>query len=116
MFSYNTSQNPAHPRVWLRVTDNRRGFSFPQFDAVIDTGADGSCIPSAVVRQVPTQNYDYERAKVKDYTGTTRTETFVRILDATVEFMDSQSAILYTGNYANLRLLVIPNGLLGRDI
>jgi len=116
MFQYSASYKPAHPHVRLRITDNRRGFTFPQFDALIDTGADGTCIPSEVVGRVSTQNYDYERGRVTDYTGRTRTETFVRILDATVEFIDDNNTVLHTGRYINLRLLVISSGLLGRDI
>jgi hypothetical protein len=114
MFPYATGFVPPCPAVYVRIVDNRRNVPLPRFLALIDSGADTSCLPLWVVEQ--TADLDYELGLVEGYDGRKRTEKFVRILSATVDFSDETGTVFVTGKYENLRLLVISVGLIGRDV
>ncbi len=68
-----------------------------------------SALPAAVA-------LDYDFGHVQDYQGRESVELFVRILDATIEFLDASGMVRFSRRYSNLRFLVIAEGLLGRDI
>ncbi len=114
MFSYDTSWQPPAPCVRLCIFDNRLGVRLGPFPALVDTGADCSCLPKSIRSSAP--RLDYEFAQVLDFNGQTSTMEFVRILDATVELLDGRSTVRLRKSYSNLRLLVVSDGILGRDI
>jgi predicted aspartyl protease len=104
-----------YPFVWLRITDNTKNLQFASFGAIIDTGADYTCIPHSVVTNTP--GYDYEEEWGMDFDGNPVVVRLVRILKATVELLDAHGNVLITKVFQNLRLpIVSADGLLGRDI
>ncbi len=114
MFSYDEDLIPPGPSVYLRIIDARRRLGLPRFAALIDTGADVSCLPKWIVDKGPPLDYDWVPVEAHD--GRRKMERFVRILNATVEFSDEKETVLVTKEYKNLRLLILPWGLLGRDL
>lgn len=118
MFSYSQNYQPPGPEVVLRITDNRRSLQFPPFLVLVDTGADSTVIPASVVESL-SGRFDYQYGTVFGYDGQPRQGLFVRILDATVEFLDQQGSVLRRDKIFNLSLPVLPqsqHGFLGRDI
>ena len=115
LFSYDRLVKPPAPRVWLRITDTFKGLRFEGFPAIIDSGADRTCLPRDVADQTP--GYDYEDDFAEEFTGNTVKVRLVRILEARVEFTDDGGNLLFTHDYLNLRLPIVnAEGLLGRDI
>jgi Retroviral aspartyl protease len=106
---------PPYPFVWLRITDDTKNLHFTSFGAIIDTGADYTCIPRSVVRLAP--GYDYEYDVGSDFDGNPVQVELVRITIGTVEFLDAHGTVLIKKTVQNLRLpIVAGEGLLGRDI
>jgi hypothetical protein len=112
---YDKSASPPKPYLRVRITDNLSKLTFQSFVAVVDTGADNTCIPQSVTTQTPGYSRSYVMAE--EFTGNVVMVEVVRILDATVEFLDQQDNLLFRNRYANLEMPVVDaEGLLGRDI
>lgn len=115
VISYDQSVSPHAPRVWLRITDNFNRLRFQSFAALVDSGAHYTCIPQSVADRTP--GYNYEEDYAEEFTGNHVRVRLVRILEATVEFLDNGGNVLLKNSYANLRLPIVrAEGLLGRDI
>ncbi len=113
MFPYDTSVTPARPSMMLRITDNMTGLQLGPFPAVIDTGADVTCIPLEIAAQagamlIP-QGVSYAD-------GQERTVQAVQLLDLKIEFMDIAGNIIKENDYQDLLFLAIAEGVLGRDV
>lgn len=114
MFPYDETKRPPHPSVRLRITDSRRNIQLPAFSALVDSGADCSCLPSGILSQVP--RLDYERGRIRYADGQEDSKDFVRMLRATIEWLAPDDSVLSTKQYNNLRFVVLDEALLGRDI
>ncbi len=114
MFLYDNNRRPPQPIVRIRIVDNRRGVTLPAHVAVVDTGADCSALPRSVTGRV--KELDYEIGRVKDYDGEESLQRFVRILSGTIQFLGEDDSVILEREFHNLRLLVIGEGLLGRDV
>lgn len=112
---YDPNEVPACPAVRILIIDNTSGASFGPFDALVDTGADTTCVPNSIANRIPNLTYSFHPV---DYGDGSKPETtrFVSIDDATVQFLDSKDQVLLTGRYSDLLLRPIDSGLLGRDI
>jgi len=97
----------------IRITDVHAK-TLPVFDFIVDSGADCSCVPQTAVDH--TLGLDYDIATVKDYDGRVRRLRLVRILEATVDFLDQQDRVVLSRQYTNLKLLIVQDGILGRDV
>src|SRR5260370_21980 len=111
---YDETEVPACPAVRVLIIDNASGARFGPFNALIDTGADTTCIPSNIANLIPNLTYSWHQVDFGD--GKTQTNRFVSIDDATVEFLDAADQVLLSGRYSDLLLQTIDNALLGRDI
>jgi hypothetical protein len=112
--AYDTGNKPYAPSVRMRITDSFNNLTFEAFTALVDSGADYTCIPEDVVNRAPGYSYDWRPSE--EFTGRVVQVKRVRILEALVEFLDSEGKAVFTGTYANLRLPIVQAGLLGRDI
>jgi hypothetical protein len=99
----------------MKIADTQLSIRLREFEAIIDSGADCSCIPKDAIEGF---KLNYEKGFVTDYDGKRHLETFIRILKADIEFIDTSMTVRFRGQYSDLRLLVIsaPEGLIGRDI
>jgi len=115
MFPYDTREDPALPIVQLRITDNSSRLRIPAFDAVVDSGADRSCLPGSILKGLGPLSYGKVLVR---YVGDAMRENrdTVRILDATVDLLDRRGALRLTKKCENLVLIVHEEGILGRDI
>jgi hypothetical protein len=114
MIFYDASSSPALPMGRIRITDVRHAKTLPIFDFIVDSGADCSCVPQAALDNV--LGLDYGIAKVRDYDGKEKAVRQVRILEATVEFLSPDDHVVLTGQYTNLKFLIVREGILGRDV
>jgi Retroviral aspartyl protease len=114
IITYDTLNEPYAPSVRLRITDTFSNLQFETFTALVDSGADYTCIPRAVVDRVSGYSYDWRSSE--EFTGNVVQVKRVRILEAWVEFLDTQGETVFSAKYANLRLPIVQSGLLGRDI
>ena len=115
MFSYDTSRTPPAPFGKIRVTDELHRLEIGPFVAHVDTGSDFTCLPRSAVEQLQ-ERLDYELVRAVGFDGRESEIHAVKILKATVEFLDSNGDVVLKTQYENLRLPVLPEGLLGRDI
>jgi hypothetical protein len=105
----------AYPYLWLRILDNAKGLAFGPFGAIIDSGADYTCIPRRVLTGIT--GYDRELDWGRDFMGNPIRVELVYILDATIELLEQDGTVLLHTKIQRLRLPVINNeGLLGRDV
>ena len=111
---YDPKENPACPAVRVLITDNISGVRFGPFDALVDTGADTTCVPERITNRIPNLPYSYHKVDFGD--GSSDTKQFVSVADETVDFLDKNGRVLLTGRYPDLLLQTIENGYLGRDI
>ena len=111
---YDANEVPACPAVRVIITDNNSGTTFGPFDALIDTGADTTCIPNVIVDRIPGLIYSWYDVDFGD--GSSKRNRFVSIDDATVEFLDSRGNVLLRKAHTDLLLQTIQSGYLGRDI
>lgn len=104
-----------YPYLWLRITDNTKNLNFALFGAIIDSGADHTCIPQTIVARTP--GWDYDEEQGGDFAGNLVTVKRVRIRMATVELLDTHGNVLMQNGFQNLKLPIVGvDGLLGRDI
>ena len=115
MFSYDDiKEDPPCPVVKLRITDLKRNSVF-EFEAIVDTGSDATCMPRYIT--AGNTNFNYEPCGVDDIEAGKRIPgVMVRITRASVEFLDRNDVVRYQGLYDDLRLLVRAEGILGRDV
>lgn len=117
MLPYNPGYHPPCPQVRINIIDNNAGWQLSSIDALIDTGADFTCIPATLLPIH--QGYQYNIRSVTDYNGQPQQVTFLYILQATVEILDDQGHVIRRENLQNLELLILNHSteaLLGRDI
>jgi hypothetical protein len=114
MIFYDASSSPALPMGRIRITDVRRSKTLPVFDFIVDSGADRSCVPRAVLDHA--RDFDFGVATVQDYNGSIRQQPQITIAEATVDFLDQTGRVILTRQYTNLKLLVVQDGILGRDV
>jgi hypothetical protein len=111
---YDSNETPSCPAVRIRITDNFQGSTFAPFPALIDTGADVTCVPEAITAGVT--DLIYERVQVDFADGPARMGKCLYLAEATIEFLDDLGQVLLAQSYRDLYLLVLPDGLLGRDV
>jgi predicted aspartyl protease len=104
MFSYDTESEPITPYFNIRVINPRYPEKYKDIQAIIDTGADASCIPLSLVKELgmrytETTVLDFRKKKV----SVTECRASIRIND-----QDFQLDVVYC----------IPDdvALIGRDI
>ena len=112
---YDSSEIPACPAARVVIIDNTSGATFGPFDALIDTGADTTCIPNNITNNIPNLIYSWHEVQFLDGSKP-QWKKFVSIDDATVQFLAADDTVLLAGSYSDLLLQPIDNGLLGRDI
>jgi hypothetical protein len=113
MFPYDNTATPPCPAVVLRITNNLTGLQIGPFTAVIDTGSDVTCVPAHVAEGsgavlVP-QRIGYADGREEEVSA-------VEFLDAKIEFIDINGNLIKEQDYEGLTVLVIKEGLLGRDL
>jgi hypothetical protein len=108
--------NPPGPRVVLRVTDLRRGTTFPAFSALVDSGADWSGIEAGVLETFGDEAYDYDLVRAQGMDGKLTSCRVLRVLKAHVEVLDADGTVVCSKEVSNLGLLILPEGHVGRDI
>jgi hypothetical protein len=99
MFPYDQRLEPPCPRVRIRITDRNRSISF-LFAALVDTGADQTCVPESVGGGNPNISYD-----ICTVWGEPR--ELIRIPSAYVELMDEEDNVLFASEYKDLKLPVM---------
>jgi predicted aspartyl protease len=112
--TYDTGSKPHAPFVRIRITDSFNNLQFGSFVALVDSGADYTCIPKTVVDQVSGYSYDWRLSE--EFTGNLVQVKLVRVLEAIVEFIDKEENVVFRAKHANLQLPIVQSGLLGRDI
>ena len=104
MFSYDTESEPITPYFNIRVINPRYPEKYRDIQAIIDTGADASCIPLSLVKELGIR---YTQTKASDFrnqeVSVTECRASIRINDK-----DFQLDVVYC----------IPDdvALIGRDI
>jgi hypothetical protein len=113
---YVTPPTPPYPAVKLRITDN--GWDTPlqydPFDAMLDTGASITGVPE---NKVPVKARNLIRVRqIRLADGTLIDREFVLLRKGYLEVLDekNQPVVSFTRNA--MYLLIIPVGLLGRDL
>ena len=111
---YNTTYTPAFPEATIRITFKHKGRTLGMlpFNALVDTGADSTCIPASLVPTEP--DLFFRRREVRYADGTIG--KFLVLLNAEVEFLDHHGNRLTIKQHQKLELLIIHEALLGRDI
>jgi hypothetical protein len=105
----------SYPYLWIRIVDNVKNLAFGPFGALVDSGADYTCIPSGVLLGI--SGYDQDIEWGRDFRGNPVRVDLVYILDATVYLLEADGTLLLQKDLERLRLPIIENdGLLGRDI
>jgi hypothetical protein len=113
---YNTTYTPAFPEARIRITFKHKGrmLGIRPFNALVDTGADNTCIPVSLVPQEP--DLFFRRREVRYADGKQTIGKFLVLLNAEVEFLDHHGNRLAIKQHQKLELLLIHEALLGRDI
>jgi hypothetical protein len=116
---YNSSETPPCPAVRIKITGMTKvgkaiyPLNCEPFDALIDTGADVTCLPESAIKSSPVV---YERRPVSYGDGPEQVGKFLYLSKATIEFLNAADLVIFTGQYNDLLLHVLDDGLLGRDI
>ena len=104
-----------YPYLWIRIVDDSNDLEFGPFGAIVDSGADYTCIPSHVLTGISGYHQDVEWGR--DFRGQPVRVDLVYILKATIELLEEDGTLLLRKKVERLRLPIIENdGLLGRDI
>lgn len=114
---------PPGPYLWLQIFDNQKELTFGPVGAILDSGADYTCIPRRIAEAV---GHDYEIDEAEDFTGRPVMVKLAVILDANIQLLHVSSPspakrrVSQLGKMVrtNLRLPIIEgeDALLGRDI
>lgn len=108
---YDTSYDPPYPAVRIRISvvEWDEIIQVPPFSALIDTGADRTCVPSSAIPAQLMKTYSWRRVN-------TRLVKCPILSDAKVEFIDERGNQLLEKTHPELLLVPYEEGLLGRDI
>jgi len=115
--NYTTSATePPYPEVRIKITD--RGWTTPLpydvFEAMVDTGASCTCVPED---KVPLRAKTVTTKKtVMLADGSSAVREFVIVRDALLEVFDKTGKCVKTFSRTKMPLLMIPRGLMGRDL
>lgn len=106
---------PLCPFLQLEIVDNSKNLTLGPLDAIVDSGADYTCIPSRLVADM---KYNYDLEEASDFNGGTTTVKLMVILSATLRLLDDNNQELAQFSEISLRLPIIESeeALLGRDV
>jgi hypothetical protein len=112
---YDTAYDPPYPAVRIRITVIEWGevIEVPLFNALIDTGADRTCIPTSIIPTQLMKSYSWYRVVGG---GKDKKQRCLVLSDAKVEFIDQSGNSLLEKTHPELILVPYEEGLLGRDI
>lgn len=116
MYYTTPTDQPPYPGVKIRITDH--GWPSPlyydTFEAMVDTGASFTCVPEDKVPPKAKALTTTMTIKLADGSETDR--EFVIVRDAVLEVLDAHGRIVATFRRSKMHLLIIKDGLLGRDL
>lgn len=114
---YDTNYNGApFPAVWIRISFKHQGniVAIGPLRAYVDTGADVTCIPE---HALPKESKHYQTTIPLIYAdGSRRTKRGIIIPYAVVDFKDKTGNWVKGPTYNVLKLLLISDTFLGRDV
>lgn len=112
---YETSYNPPYPAARLRISFRYKAqvIQLPIFDAMIDTGADCTCIPNTIISLLPKRLYSITELTSG---GVKRAVTGIVLPSPKVEFLDQSNNLLLEMDYQELWPVEFDEPLIGRDI
>jgi hypothetical protein len=107
---------PPFPEVRIRITDRGwpRPLRYDTYAAMVDTGASVTCVPEDKVP--PMAKTLTTTKKVKFAGGGEADRDFVLLLDARLEVLDKQGQPVATFSLTKMYLLMLKEGLVGRDL
>lgn len=111
-----TTVEPPYPEVQIRITDRAWQPPLPYgvFEAKVDTGASFTSVPEDKV-PAPAKKIT-RKMSVMMADGRLAIKEFVIVRDAVLEVFDKSGKRVKTFSRTKMHLLMIPRGLMGRDL
>ena len=108
-------QTPPEPFLLLQIVDNLRQLTFGPVGAIVDSGADYTCIPRRIADNL---EYAYGFSQAEDFAGAVMTLRLAVIEDARVSLFDDTTRRVAGIARTSLRLPIVESdeALIGRDI